>query len=186
MSTFRKRASQHFTKSAVEERIKRPKEPVHPTVPIEPSMPAQFLNKNRYSLDINIESERSVVIPFDKIFKLRSQINMPDEDIYLMINTVDSYCGDGEYYPEVESVYFEWYDKVEDPKYPSKLEKYHQDLAKYHDSVKQYDIKMQEYKKSLKEYKKQLKAYHLEQMRKKKEQLEKQIAKAEKSEGNNL
>jgi hypothetical protein len=169
-----------FPKVAKKEAAKAPKEPKRPKSPIEPKAPEKYIFDNRQSLAIHDYGSKTVNIPFSKIMDLRSQINADDDCINIIINSASSYCGGGDYESEIEYVYFEWYEKTEDPKYTKRLEEYQEKLKKYHIDKNKYESNLEQYNKDLKEYKKQLKVYQLEEMRALKSRLEEQIAKAEK------
>lgn len=159
--------------------MKAPKEPKSPKMPFEPKPPEQFTYKNKQSLKVAEDCGRHGTIPFSDLVKLRSQIEANDDCINLVITSTSSYCGCDDYESEIESVYFEWYQKEEDPSYPRRLEKYKEDLKKYYADKAQYEAKREQYAKDMKEYQKQLKAYKLESMKEQKARLEAQIAKAE-------
>lgn len=172
---------QFFTKKAKEERAKAPKEPICPKMPSEPQPPNKYLYNNRQSLTITDDSGNGsdVTIPFSKIMELRSQINVKDECINIKITSSSSYCGGGSFESEVDAVYFEWYEEVENPRYQKDFEKYQEKVKKYYLDQQSYLLKKQEYIKNMKVYKKELKAYRLQQMKEQKDRLDQQIEKEE-------
>lgn len=87
-------------------------------------------------MEVDITESSSVIIPLEELLKVRSKINAPDENISL---AVTSCCGLYSDDTEVQSVYFEWYDSVEDPQYQKKLEKYQIELQKYNDKKSAYE-----------------------------------------------
>lgn len=161
---------------------KAPKEPKKPRMPLEPKVPEKYIFNNRKLLKISDDDGKDATIPFSKIIELRSQINASDDIINVIVTSATSYCGGGDYESEIESVYFEWYEKTEDPKYPKKIEEYQEKLNKYQSDKKRYDMQLEQYHKDIKVYKKELKYYQLEQMKEQKARLEAQIAKAENKE----
>lgn len=182
MGVLREMHPQFFTKKSKEEREKAPKEPKKPRCPNLPNAPEKYLKNNRQVLPIELDCpSRYVSIPLSKIMEVRSQIMAEDSQINLIIQSSSGSCNsyDG-CDPEVDSLYFEWYNEIEDPKYDKKFEDYQEKLKKYHTDKEQYDEKLTEYNKKIKDYKKQMKAYQLEQMKEQKARLEAQIAKAEK------
>ena len=113
--------------------------------------------------------------------ELRSQINVKDELINIKIASSPSYRSEWSLSSgsEVDSVYFEWYEELENPEYQKDFQKYQEKLKKYHIDKEQYQVKKEEYDKNMKAYKKELKAYRLEQMKEQKARLQAQIEKEE-------
>ena len=182
MGILRKMHPQFFTKKAKLEREQVPKAPKIPRLPTEPRPPEKYLKNNRQVLRIEIDCPaRYVSIPLSKIMEIRSQIKAEDYQINLHIQSSSGSCNSYGCDPEIDMLYFEWHDNVEDPKYQKKFEEYQEKLKKYHEQKEKYDSDYKQYLKDSKEYKKQLKNYQLEQMKKQKAILEKQIAKAEKN-----
>lgn len=180
MSNIRKMFPSYFTKKAKEERAKMPKEPTSPKLPSEPQPPSKYLYgvKNTLPIDVDCPS-RYVSIPLSKIMEVRSQIMAKDSQINLIIQSSSGSCNSYGCDPEVDSLYFEWYDEIENPKYDKKFEEYQEKLKKYHIDKEQYQVKKEEYDKNMKAYKKELKAYRLQQMKEQKARLEAQIEKEE-------
>lgn len=182
MSTFRQRVPSAFTKQAIADRAKMPKEPIYPRMPIEPVAPPKMLKKNRQILEIDIggvdtiTSTTSVTIPLDELLKVRAKINVPDENVSLVVTSSNCGYDDG---AEIESAYFEWYDSFEDPKYEQKFEKYQIELQKYNEKKAAYEANLEQYQKDMRAHKKAMKTYRLELMKEQKAKLEAQIAKAE-------
>ncbi len=169
--------------------IKVPKEPKKPREPYPPKKPNRYLVNETKTLDVPICSSKYVSVLFSEIAKLRSQINAPDDCVYLKIeSSTDPGCNCCDSpSSEIDRVYFEWYVQGEDPKYEKNLEKYEKEMEKYREDKTSYAQKLEQYEKDIKEYKKKLKEYRLLQMKQEKENLEKRrlkleadIAKAEK------
>lgn len=181
MSNIRKMFPASFTKKAKEERAKMPKEPTSPKLPSEPQPPSKYLYDKKHTLPITDDSEQYVTIAFSKIMELRSQINVKDELINIKIASSPSYRSEWSLSSgsEVDSVYFEWYEELENPEYQKDFQKYQEKLKKYHIDKDQYQAKKEEYDKKMKAYKKELKAYRLQQMKEQKARLEAQIEKEE-------
>jgi hypothetical protein len=181
MSNMRKMFPAFFTKKAKEERAKMPKEPTSPKLPSEPQPPSKYLYNKKNTLCITDNGEQYVTIAFSKIMELRSQINVKDELININIASSSSYRSEwgGDSGSEVDSVYFEWYEELENPEYQKDFQKYQEKLKKYHIDKEQYQVKKEEYDKNMKAYKKELKAYRLQQMKEQKARLEAQIEKEE-------
>lgn len=176
MGILRQMHPQYFTKKAKEEKLKYPKSPDIPMYPTEPIAPNKFINKKTHQELIEDCDSSGTSINFSNVMKVRSNINVPDDSIFLVVNTTTDYDGD----PQLDSIYFEWHDTIENPNYEKELETYKKKLAKYQADKEQYEIKQVQYKKDMRAYKKELKAYNLAQMKEQKERLEAQIAKAEK------
>lgn len=92
------------------------KQPSLPRIPIEPKAPPKMLYNNRQCLGVDITGSSLVAIPLEELLKVRSKINAPDESVSLVVTSCVDCDG-----TEVNSVYFEWYDSVEDPKYKKNL-----------------------------------------------------------------
>ena len=171
--------------------IKAPKEPRKPREPQPPKKPERYLVNETKTLDVPICSSKYVSVLFSEVADVRSKINVPDDHLYLkMESSTDPGCSCCDSpSSEIDRVYFEWYIQGEDPKYSKNLEKYDESMKKYGEEKVSYTKKLEQYKKDMKEYKKNMKNYRLTQMKEEKEFLEKrrlkleaEIAKAEKKE----
>lgn len=188
MGVLREMHPQYFTKKAEKERdeeekkkAKIPKQPTKPNLPIQPVPPEKTINKAYHTLDMghdNIGCDSHVSINYKKIIELRQQINVPDDQIFISVQSLTA--GSEDYVDSyIDSVYFSWNETKENPHYEKQLEAYNLQLEKYNEQVSKYEEKMKQYRKDLKAYKKQYKLYELEQMKEHKVRLEAKIAKLE-------